>query len=167
MFPAGHTQVNSSLASPDYMGPGLGLREAALPLPPGSAWQPPGHLISEQGGASDPSRDMPLSGVTLQGPGWSWEKLVNNPFGQSGVFYEGCCCECTKSCSILCDPMDCSLPDSSVHGISQARILEWVAISFSRGSSRPRDWTPVSCIIGRYSYHYIARETLNEDHCYL
>ena len=40
-----------------------------------------------------------------------------------------------KSCPTLCNPMDCSLPDSSVHGISQARVLEWVVISFSRGSS--------------------------------
>ena len=48
-----------------------------------------------------------------------------------------------------CDPMDCSLPVSSVHGILQARILEWVAISFSRGSSWPRDRTRVSCIAGR------------------
>ena len=50
----------------------------------------------------------------------------------------------------LCDPMDCSLPDAYVHGILQARILEWVAISFSRGTSKPRDWTRVSCIIGRF-----------------
>ena len=49
----------------------------------------------------------------------------------------------------LCDPMDCSLPGSSLHGILQARVLEWVAISFSRGSSRPRDQTQVSCIPGR------------------
>ena len=49
----------------------------------------------------------------------------------------------------LCDPMDCSLPGSSVHGILQARILEWVAISFSRGSSQPRDQTWVSHIGGR------------------
>ena len=48
-----------------------------------------------------------------------------------------------------CDIMDCSLPGSSVHGILQARILEWVAIPFSRGSSWPRDWTRVSCIAGR------------------
>ena len=47
-------------------------------------------------------------------------------------------------------PHDCSLPDSSVHGIFQARVLEWVAISFSRGSSWPRDWTQVSCILGRH-----------------
>ena len=45
--------------------------------------------------------------------------------------------------------MDCSLPGSSVHGIFQARVLEWVAISFSRRSSQPRDWTRVSCIVGR------------------
>ena len=50
-----------------------------------------------------------------------------------------------------CNPMDCSLPGSSVHGILQVRILEWVAISFSRGSSQPRDQTCFSCVscIGR------------------
>ena len=51
-----------------------------------------------------------------------------------------------KSCPTLCDPLDYSQPGSSVHGILQARILEWFAISFSRGSSQPRDWTHVSCI---------------------
>ena len=49
-----------------------------------------------------------------------------------------------QSCLTLCDPMDCSPSGSSVHGILQARILEWVAISFSRGSFQPRDWTWVS-----------------------
>ena len=47
--------------------------------------------------------------------------------------------EVAQSCLTLCDPMDCSLPGSSVHGILQAKILEWVAIPFSRGSSQPRD----------------------------
>ena len=47
--------------------------------------------------------------------------------------------EVAQLCLTLCDPMDCSLPGSSIHGIFQARILEWVAISFSRGSSQPRD----------------------------
>ena len=51
-----------------------------------------------------------------------------------------------QSCPTLCDPLDCSPPGSSVHGIFQARILEWVAISYSRGSSWPRDQTRVSCI---------------------
>ena len=46
--------------------------------------------------------------------------------------------------------MDCSLPSSSAHAIFQARILEWVAIPFSRGSFQPRDWTWVSCIAGRF-----------------
>ena len=54
--------------------------------------------------------------------------------------------------------MNCSLPDSSVHGILQARILEWVAISFSRGSSRPRDWTQVSLIVGRLFTNWATRE---------
>ena len=57
--------------------------------------------------------------------------------------------EVAQSCPTLCDPMDCSLPGFSVHGIFQARILEWVAISFSRKSSQPRDWTRVSLIVGR------------------
>ena len=57
--------------------------------------------------------------------------------------------EVTQSCPTLCDPMDYSPPGSSVHGILQVRILEWVAISFSRGSSQPRDRTRVSCIAGR------------------
>ena len=49
-----------------------------------------------------------------------------------------------------CDPMNCNSPGSSVHGISQARILEWVATSFSRGSSLPRERTWVSCSAGRF-----------------
>ena len=53
-----------------------------------------------------------------------------------------------QPCPILCDPVDCSSPGSSVHGILQARILEWVAIPFSRGSSWPRDRTRVSCLAG-------------------
>ena len=57
--------------------------------------------------------------------------------------------EVVQSCLTLCNPVDCSLPGSSIHGILQARILELVAISFSRGSSQPRDRTQVSCIAGR------------------
>ena len=59
-------------------------------------------------------------------------------------------CVFTKSSLTLCDPMDCSLPGSLVHGILQARILEWVAISSSRGSSRPRDQTGVFCLAGGF-----------------
>ena len=57
--------------------------------------------------------------------------------------------EVAQSCLTLCGPVECSLPGSSIHEILQARILEWVAISFSRGSSQPRDWTRVSHIGGR------------------
>ena len=56
----------------------------------------------------------------------------------------------TQLCPILCDTMECSPPGSSVHGILQARILEWVVIPFSRRSSQPRDWTWVSCIAGKF-----------------
>ena len=61
-------------------------------------------------------------------------------------------------CSTLCDPMDCSPPDSSAHGNFQARILQWVAISFSRGSSQPRDWTRVFHIVGRCFTVWATRE---------
>ena len=53
------------------------------------------------------------------------------------------------SCVQLCDPMDCSPPGSSIHGIFQASVLEWVAISFSRGSFQPWDRTQVFRIEGR------------------
>ena len=68
--------------------------------------------------------------------------------------------EVTQSCPTLCDPMDCSLPGSSVHGIFQATILEWVAISFSRGSSPSRDWNQVSRIVGRCFTVWATREVL-------
>ena len=58
-------------------------------------------------------------------------------------------CSLAQLCPTLCDPINCSLPGSSVPGISQARILEWVVIPFSRGSSPPRDWPRsfgISCI---------------------
>ena len=63
-----------------------------------------------------------------------------------------------QSCPTLCNPVDCSLPGSSVHAIFQARILEWVAVSFSRGSSQLRDQTQVSCIVGRHFTVWATRE---------
>ena len=66
--------------------------------------------------------------------------------------------EVTQSCLTLCDPVDCSLPGFSVHGIFLARVLEWVAISFSRGSCRPRDWTWISCIASRRFTLWAMRE---------
>ena len=66
--------------------------------------------------------------------------------------------EVTQLCPTLCDPMDCSLPSSSVHRIFQAIVLEWIAISFSRGSSWPRDGTWVSCIVDRCFTIWAIRE---------
>ena len=66
--------------------------------------------------------------------------------------------EVAQLCPTLCDPMDCSLLHSSVHEIFQARVLEWVAISYSRGSSWPRDQTQVSCIVSRFFTIWATRE---------
>ena len=74
---------------------------------------------------------------------------INLPKETKDLYAENYACMHVKSlqsCVTLCDPLDCSPPGSSVHGILQARILEWVPISFSRGSSRPRNRTLVSCI---------------------
>ena len=61
------------------------------------------------------------------------------------------CAKTLQPCPTLCDPMDCSQPDSTVQGILQARILEWVAMPSSRGSSWPRDSTCISCTAGGFS----------------
>ena len=70
-------------------------------------------------------------------------------------------CLVAQSCLTLCDPLDYSPPGSSIHGILQARILEWVAIPFSRGSSQPWDRTQVSLTAGRFfirtKYHHKTR----------
>ena len=63
-------------------------------------------------------------------------------------------------CPTLCNPMDCGPPGSSIHGIFQARVLEWVAISFSRGSSQPRGGTWVSCTAGRLFTDWARRDAL-------
>ena len=95
---------------------------------------------------------------------WEHGVLATGPLGQSltRIFDWGMntragrdpfvymCVLVAQSCLSLCDPMDCSPTGFSVHGILQARILEWVAIPFSRGSSWPRDQTLVSCVAGRF-----------------
>ena len=65
-------------------------------------------------------------------------------------------CSVSQSCLALCDPMDDSPPGFSAHGVFQTRILEWVAIFYSRGSSRPRDWTRISCNSRRILYHCVT-----------
>ena len=77
-----------------------------------------------------------------------------------GEYWKACVCMClvAQLCPTLCDPMDCSPPASSVHGILQARILEWVAMPSSKVSSQPRDRTQVSHIAGRFSTSWTTRE---------
>ena len=73
------------------------------------------------------------------------------------------CAKSLQSCLTLCDPVDHSLPGSTVHGILQARILEWIAMPSSRGSSQLRDWTYtsfVSCIGRRFLYTSSTWEAL-------
>ena len=73
---------------------------------------------------------------------WVWKLYLNHMHGGGDLV--------AQSWLVLCNPVDGSLPGSSVHGISQARILEWVAISFFSRSSWPRDWTWVPSIAGRF-----------------
>ena len=94
---------------------------------------------------------------------WRWSSP--GPFvGRRGLTISGLLrphglrSEVAQSCVTLCDPMDCSLPGSSVGGLFQARILEWVAIFFSRASSRPRDLTQVSRILGRCFTLWVTRK---------
>ena len=69
--------------------------------------------------------------------------------------------EVAQLCPTHCDHLDCSLPGFSIHGIFQARVLEWFAISLSRGSSQPRDWTQVSHIAGRCFTLWATRERVH------
>ena len=97
-----------------------------------------------------------------------WHKIGNRntnglfsyvPLGRAGLDAKCTCAVCAKSlhsCPTLCNPMKCSLPGYSVHGILQERILEWAAMPFSRGSSQPRDWTRISHVscIGRWVLYH-------------
>ena len=91
--------------------------------------------------AEQQQRQKPLSGALS----CKWAERPEAIF-HKGVQSES---EVTQSCPTLCNPMDCSLPGSSVRGIFQAIVLEWLAISFSRGSSQPRDRIWVSRIVDR------------------
>ena len=78
----------------------------------------------------------------------SWILLGKFALGEVSVYHSALCmrAESLQPCLTLWNPVDCSPPGCFVHGILQARILEWVAMPSSRGSSRPRDWTHVSCV---------------------
>ena len=92
---------------------------------------------------------------------WAQTSRISELMLTSVLVPSVCVCVCALSClfvSPLYNPMDSSLPGSSVHGIFQARILEWVAISFSRGSSQPRNRTHVSHIAGGFFAIWPTRE---------
>ena len=80
------------------------------------------------------------------------------------ILYLAVLCFVAQSWQTHCDPMDCSPPGSSVHGILQARMLEWVDIPFSRGSSQPRDCTQVSCNAGRLFTVWATRKQTCSNH---
>ena len=100
--------------------------------------------------------DLPDSGMEPLSPELAGGFFSAEPPLKSLILWS----EVAQSCLTLCDPMDCSLPGSSIHSIFQTRVLEWVAISFSRGSSQPRDRTQVSCITGRCFTLWATRESL-------
>ena len=79
-----------------------------------------------------------------------WEKFLKQRHLDSCIC---CCCYLLNHVWLFCNPVHCSLPSSSVHGVSQARILGLVVISFSRGACQPRDWTSVSYISRQILYH--------------
>ena len=105
--------------------------------------------------------------LSTQRSKWEADRLATWWGCRSG----GSVCGPAHSCPTLCDPIDCSLSGSSVHGIFPGKILEWVAISSSRGSSWPRDRTRVSCIfcIGRWVLFHCATweaQELSQGHWY-
>ena len=106
---------------------------------------------SELKSKANGSQMPPRAALTSLDPG-----LYPAPYLNASLEYLCCRCLAAKSRPTLCDPMNCSLPGSSIHGILQARILEWLAISFSKGTSPSRDQTSVSyvsCTGRRILYH--------------
>ena len=96
--------------------------------------------------------DLPNPGIKTGSPALQADALPSEPPGKSMRRHSSLKVKVlvAQSCPTLRDPMDCSPPGSSVHEIFQARILAWVAISFSRGSSQPRDQTWISHVLGRF-----------------
>ena len=142
-------------------------------LSPSRSWET-GHsgFLKHQGQASLKAglfniEELRLKSISINYITYPWIPLQFQRKGLSSFCY---CFLPTASCvhaqsrQTFCDPMDCSLASSSVHGMDQARILEWIGISFSRGSSWPRDWThvPVSpALAGWILYHSTTWEAIH------
>ena len=118
--------------------------------------QDPKRALAGWGDGSDPKRAWMIRDSTVQLSStdmtsqWQVRKSLERWKGKVSVSHQ--------SCPTLCSPVDCSLPDFSVHGILQGRILEWEYIPFSRGSSQPKSQTWVSCIAGRFFTVWATRE---------
>ena len=116
---------------------------------------------------SDPSAQTPLSYpdfFSILPSSHNWILLpseVSPAHLTSHHLRPALCVLVSQFCLTLCDPLNCSPPGSSLHGILQARVLEWVAISFYRGSSWPRDWTQVSYIAGRFFTLWATRKAVS------
>ena len=126
----------------DYSPPGSSVHESSrqenwsgLPFPT------PGDLPNP--GIETKSLASPALAVQLRHQGRSTLVMGVNKYREMGVHSEDCVWLVAQSCPTLCDPMDCNLPGSSVHGILQARILEWVAISFSKWRLQSPMFDPV------------------------
>ena len=123
-------------------------------------WQPTPVFLPGKSHTEEPGG---LQSIGSPRVGHDWSNLTHSTYI---IWYYSfnvtcvCVCEVIQLCLTLCDPVDCSPPGSSVHGSLQARILEWIAISFSRGSTQPRDRTRVSCIAGRRFIFWATREAL-------
>ena len=130
-----------------------------------------GHITMHPGQSNKQNRNSIISLMCLIIDIWSLEleyrrvtalsrlKSKKGAKPSSSWVYDSYCYLVTKSCQLFSNPVDCNPICSSVHGISQARILYWVAISFSKLSSRSRNWTWVSCVGGRVLYHWATRNT--------
>ena len=114
-------------------------------------------------GTTKPRKSVSWWWLALSAPYWSKSDATRNvlsyiklsafPTPEGGIHHLHNTLRCSsvaKSCLILCDPMDCGPPGSTVYGILQERILEWVDISISRLSFRPRDRTDISCVAGGF-----------------
>ena len=120
----------------------------------GQQWRPHCEVKLTDGLQPDAVSIHPWTSVT----NWPYKHLATKFACLMDSWDPNCCCYHRKkvevlvaqSCLILCDPMGCSLPGSSVHGTLPARILERIAIPFSRGSSWPRDQTQVPHLAGRF-----------------
>ena len=120
----------------------------------------PQHLISSKVSSSlQRKSNIHLSSNLSPYPSFPQPLATTICFLSLCIYLFCCCCLVTKLYLTLCDSLDCRTPDSTVHGISQARILEWAAISFSRGSSWPRDRT---LGLALFTEHHVFRV---QSHC--